>query len=360
MDNELAPYIEQHLDLLERTGSTDHVTMLAYTDGAGTADTRKYLVQADKKAGKVTSPYVAAGEQNTADPKTLEAAVKWAFGGDYPAKLRWLDLNDHGAGWYGILQDQAAVDPVRLGAMRQSILAGTGGKKLDLLTFDACLEASAEVGYEMRDVTGLMVASEDETFPLGMNYDQVFADLAKKPDTDARTLAKLVFDKIQKDGPDMIEHGDGPGVKRVYQMSVIDTAKMGDVAKAVDGLAGALVDAMPKHKQPIVGALRGVKPFYAANHGGFDWSRRDLGANAEALRDGVPDAKVKAAAEQVLKAVHGPDGAIVHQVAVAEQQGAARGMSIYLPLDGQVDAVYKDTAFAKDTRWVKFLETLKP
>ncbi|MDB5097208.1 MAG: putative clostripain peptidase family [Cyanobacteria bacterium RYN_339] len=358
MDNELSPYIAQHLDRLERSGSGAGINVLAYTDGAGTNDTRKYFVQADKQAGKVTSPYQAVAEANTADAKTLEQAVAWAFGGDYPAKLRWLDLNDHGAGWYGILQDQTAVDPVRLAAMRKAILAGAGGKKLDLLTFDACLEASAEVSYEMRDVTGLMVASEDETFPLGMNYDQVLAELAKRPDMDAKALAKLVFDKVQKDGEDMITAGDGPGVKRVYQMSVIDTSKAGDVAKAVDGLAGALIGAMGKQRKPIVSALQGVKPFYASSHGGFDWAHRDLGAIAEALRDAVPDAKVKAAAEQVLKTVNGPEGAVLHQVAAKEQQGAARGMSIYMPLDGKVDPVYMDTAFAKDTRWATFLKTL--
>jgi hypothetical protein len=357
MDNELSPYIAQHLDLLEKVGSDDHLNILAFTDGAGTNDTRKWLVQADKKAGKVVSPFQAVPEMDTSDAKTLQAAVKWGFG-DYPGKLRWLDLNDHGAGWYGIFQDQTTTDPMRLAAMRQAILTGAGGKPLDLITFDACLEGSAEVNYELRDVVKTIVASEDETFPLGMNYDQVLAEVAKHPDMDAKAIAKLVFDKVQITGKDIIEAGDGPGVKRVYEMSVFDTSKMGDVAKAVDGLAGALMDAMPTQRKPIISALQGVKPFYASNHGGFDWSHRDLGAIAEALRDQVSDAKVKAAADQVLKAVHGPDGAVLHHAAAEEEQGAARGMSIYLPLDGKVDPVYENTAFAKDTRWAKFLKTL--
>ena len=35
------------------------------------------------------------------------------------------------------------------------------------------------------------------------------------------------------------------------------------------------------------------------------------------------------------------------------------GVSVYMQLDGQVDPIYKDTAFANATRWEEFLATLK-
>ena len=37
------------------------------------------------------------------------------------------------------------------------------------------------------------------------------------------------------------------------------------------------------------------------------------------------------------------------------QQGQGRGLSIYLPNEGEVSPIYRQTRFAKETQWDEFL-----
>ena len=105
LDNNLGMLVGEHLNTLERAGSSAGVNALALVDDIGPGNTRRYesmRKDADRKA--VTSPFEAAGEANMGAGETLAGAVRWAFGA-YPSRLRWLDINSHGGGFKGIAQD---------------------------------------------------------------------------------------------------------------------------------------------------------------------------------------------------------------------------------------------------------------
>lgn len=350
LENNLGATLPEHLNTLEKAGSSQNVNVLAYTDDFGPKNNFRYYVRQDDKTGAITSPYVPAdrrGDMNTGSAEILRRAVKWGFG-DYPGQLRWLDINSHGGGYYGIAQDDMANSIIRLPALARALKEGAGSRKLDLVSFDACLMASAEVAYELREAAKVMVASEDASYPLGMDYDKTLLELAKAPTQDAAVMGRNLVLKANRKGDS----------KRFFTLSAIDLSKASDVAGAVDDLARALSAAMPRYKSAIQLSLKQVEPFSVAGYDQTDFNHRDLNEVADQLRLRVPDARVQTACQRIDDALF-KRGAIILSRSAREEKKVSRGMSIYLPLNGEVDPIYKETAFAASTHWDEFLATLK-
>jgi Clostripain family len=349
LDNNLGVTLPQHINTLEKAGSNANINALAFTDDIGPKNTFRYYIRADKNDQEITSPYELAnkaGDMNTGSGETLRRAIKWAFT-EYPSRLRWLDVNNHGGGYYGIAQDDQKDDIIRLPELAKALKGA--GQKLDVLSFDACLMATAEVAFELRDTAKVMVASEDSSYALGMNVDQTLKAMAAKPTVDADDLSRDLVLRAQRKGK----------VKALFTISAIDLSKAGNVTQAVDQLAGALTAAMKTEKPAILMSLKAVKAFYVAGPDKSDFNHRDLNEVVDQLRQRVTSPAVKAACQAVKTTLFNRGGAILLSRATNEEAGVARGLSIYLPLDGQVDPIYKDTAFAKATKWDEFLATLK-
>jgi hypothetical protein len=359
-NNNLSQYIPKHLNSLETVGSTDSVKILAVIDGADKGSARKWLIQKDANLNKITSPNILAGpagELDMSNAASLKGAVQWGFD-NFPAGTKWLDLKDHGAGDFGFFQDAAHADPMRIPAAAQAILDGTNGKGVDVISGDMCEFMTAGMVYDLRKATRVLVGSSDETFPLAMHYEKALAQLGKNAKVDPIALAKLIASNVEMTGKDIIEAGDIPGVKRIYHISIADTSKAENMASAIKDLSSALVKALDTKRDEVVSALKGVKPMYVANHGGFDWNQRDLAGIANALKSDVNDPAVKAAADKVLASTVGPGGVVVQSAAAAEEGGALSGLTMYLPLDGKVDATWKNMALDQATGWSTFLTKL--
>lgn len=349
LDNNLGVTMPMHLNTLEKAGSNANINALAFTDDIGPKNTFRYYIRQDKNMDELSSPYELAnksGDMNTGSGETLRRAIKWGFS-SYPSKFRWLDVNNHGGGYYGIAQDDQKDDIIRLPELAQALKGA--GQKLDVVSFDACLMATAEVAYELRGTAKIMVASEDSSYALGMNYDKTLQAMTTKATADADDLARDLVLRAERKGK----------IKALFTISAIDLDKADNVAKAVDQLAVSLIGAMKTDKAPIMMSLKAVKAFYVAGPDKSDFNHRDLNEVVDQLRARVPNAQVKAACQAVKATLFNKGGAIVLSRSANEQGGVARGLSIYLPTDGQVDPIYKDTAFAKSTKWDEFLATLK-
>jgi hypothetical protein len=349
LDNNLGVTLPQHINTLEKAGSNTNINALAYTDDIGPKNTFRYYIRADKDMDTITSPYEPAnksGDMNTGSGETLRRAIKWAFT-EYPSKFRWLDVNNHGGGYYGIAQDDQKDDIIRLPELAAALKGA--GQKLDVVSFDACLMATAEVAYELRDTAKVMVASEDSSYALGMNVDKTLQAMAAKPTMDADDLSRDLVLRAERKGK----------IKALFTISAIDLSKAGNVTQAVDQLAVALTAAIKTEKPAIMMSLKAVKAFYVAGPDKSDFNHRDLNEVVDQLRQRVTSPAVKAACQAVKTSLFNKGGAILLSRAANEQGGVARGLSIYLPTDGQVDPIYKDTAFAKATKWDEFLAQLK-
>ncbi len=351
LDNNLGVTLPMHLNTLEKAGSNANINALVLADDVGPNNTRRYYITQDNNAEAISSPWVKAGrdgEMNTGNGTALAAAMRWGFG-TYPSQMRWLDVNNHGGGYYGIAQDDNADSIIRLPQLASALKRGGNGKKLDLLTFDACLMASAEVAFELRDAAKVMVASEDSSYALGMNYDATLAALAKKPSTDPDDLARDLVLRAQRKGKTVA----------LFTVSAIDLSKGDRVAAAVDQLGRALTGAMPRSAAAIKMSLNAVKAFYVAGPDKSDFNHRDLNEVVDQLRLRVQDPAVQAACQAVKGTLFNKGGAILFSRSAREEAKVARGLSIYLPTDGQVDPIYKETSFAKATSWDEFLALLR-
>jgi hypothetical protein len=351
LDNNLGITLPMHINILEKAGSNSTVNAVVLTDDVGPNNSRWYYIAKDQNQEIINSPWMPVGkrgEVNSGNGGALASAMRSAFS-NYPAKFRWLDVNNHGGGYYGIAQDDRSESIIRLPQLAQALNRGRGNQKIDLLTFDACLMATAEVAYELRDTAKVMVASEDSSYALGMNYDKTLELLHGKLKPDAAALGRDVVLRSQRKGK----------LIALYTISALDLTKAERTTKAVDGLGKALMKAMPAHGPVIKRALASVKPFYVAGPDKSDFNHRDLHEVIVQLRERVADPGVKAACQGVQDTLFNRNGVILLSRAAKEQGGIARGLSIYLPTDGQVDPIYKGTAFAKDTSWDEFLAALK-
>lgn len=351
LDNNLGITLPMHINILEKAGSNSAVNAVVLTDDVGPNNSRWYYITKDTNQESISSPWTPVGkrgEVNSGNGGALASAIRTAFR-NYPAKFRWLDVNNHGGGYYGIAQDDRSESIIRLPQLAQALNRGRGNQKIDLLTFDACLMATAEVAYEMRDTAKVMVASEDSSYALGMNYEKTLELIGSKQRLDAAALGRDVVLRSQRKGK----------LVALYTISALDLTKAARTTKAVDALGKALLKALPTHGSAIKRALAAVKPFYVAGPDKSDFNHRDLHEVIVQLRERVADPGVKTACQGVQDTLFNRNGVILLSRAAKEQGGIARGLSIYLPTDGQVDPIYKGTAFAKDTHWDEFLTALK-
>lgn len=342
----------QHINILERAGSNTGINVVALTDEEGPNNTYAYYVRRDRDEKTVTSPYMPIwpGERDTGSAYTLAQAVRWGFT-QYPAALRWLDVNNHGHGAFGVADDGRSGSKMELPALRAAVTVGAEEGPLDVVSFDACLMATIEVAHELRGAARYLVASEDLSLALGMNYDKTITSLEGKA-YDAATLARALVMRAERRGPQ----------RALYSLAALDLARAEGVTRAVDRLAGALLATGPEGKAAFKASIAATPRFHLGTDdpsGPSDEHHRDLAALAAAIRAHVDDRAVREAADGVKDALFGRQRLVMVALSAPEEKDAAQGVSIHVRTDGVVAPAYKRTAFARDTRWDELLASLR-
>lgn len=69
------------------------------------------------------------------------------------------------------------------------------GTKIDILGMDSCNMNMVEIGYELRDSIGIMVASQDDIPDASWPYDRILAELCQQPDLEPKELASVTAEK---------------------------------------------------------------------------------------------------------------------------------------------------------------------
>lgn len=148
------------------------------------------------------------GEVDMGDYKVYAKFVKDTIK-NFPAKHYCSILWNHGTGWKtikgtagmvkGISYDEQSgnhISTAQLGFALNDIKKALGGKKLDLICFDACLMQMAEVAYTVRDGADYIVGSEEVEPGEGYPYKVIFSKLTKgmKPDEMARMISRAYAD----------------------------------------------------------------------------------------------------------------------------------------------------------------------
>ncbi len=157
------------------------------------------------------------GEINTGSPYALWDMLKWAAE-KHPAKHYCLIVNSHGSGIFSWRGEGNTSDPnpgkvsfdpgrfisyddtdndcltvfevaVVLKAFREKL---NGGRKLDLIGFDACMASMVEALYQLRDGVDVMVANPSLTPGTGFQYDGIARGIAGNLSITSEALAEVI------------------------------------------------------------------------------------------------------------------------------------------------------------------------
>jgi hypothetical protein len=407
-NNDLEQFATYGLLDLEAVGSSDNVNVVAQLgrisqeklkkicEEAGKpyeptnvdgdwAGVRRYYVTGDDPSNpdqimQINSPLIKdLKNKDMSNPSTLADFLIWGMK-NYPAKHYLVVLMDHGGGWRGAFTDDASSEGGHImkpqGITEALKLAETAtGKKPDVVDMVACLMASGEMAYEMRDASKYLVASEEMGTTAAFAYSPIIETMNQLAvlgiDYTPKDLAKFLVD-YYKDKPEAF-----------VTKSAMDLEKMNGVKDAVDDLAKALIKTKTP-KEVIKEAIQDSQGFSKVFQYEFYTHFRDLYDVAAHLAKNrkIKDPALKEAAKAVMKAV---DDAVIANIGgayartevldqtksrdgkedvtlikVSQGKFDSHGLSVYAPTDkkytsDKVMKEYKELALSEDTKWDEFL-----
>lgn len=347
-DNDLKSFMVTDLDEAERVGSDNQTNVIAQCDQGSNGGAKRYLITQNNEKGLNSPPVQSLGSTNMSDPKQLASFIKWGME-NYPAEHYMLIISDHGAGWKGAAQDYSHNGWMTMPQIEQGMREAreATGRKIDVVGFDACLMASAEVAHELKDEAEFLVASEEVEGGAGWPYNRVLNP------TMISSLQMALTSRMDLTPREVCEHvvrtaqgtqGDLP------TMSATELSKVPALTQAVDGLAAAILTT-----DTNMGVLKGI----ANQTQGFT-DYKDLYDFAERIQKSrdISDETLKAAADAVLKKT---DEAVVFEQHSSRFSGA-HGLTIELSstfaTSQERSDSYGDLKFAQDTRWAQAVERM--
>ncbi len=386
-DNNLDSAGVEDMAEMAKVGSTPNVDAVVQFDRAGKKSiTARYHVS--KGGGCVEKDRVMVlPETNTGDPQVLIDFIAWGIQ-NYPAQHYLLVVWNHGSGWSeddvyrhtgvtrgdlpqakaltrsplrralfsttieqvvrpnirGIAYDDSArdfLDNAELKKCLQAAYAQTGGRKVDVLGFDACLMNMVEVGYQLKDTVTIAVGSEETEPGAGWPYDLILSALAKKPSLTPVQLGQTIVQQYYKSYLDTSE---------AVTQSALNLARIDGLAGVVDKLADALIANLTTDvKKAIAKVLRNCQRFYYPSY-------LDLYDMARLLKEYITVPAIKTAAQGVMSALRtsATKGVIVANKRLGSAVARAKGVSIYFP-SGDVSPFYSHLDYASH-RWDEFLQ----
>lgn len=336
-DNNLTSAMVDDVKEMEKVGSDANTNLVVQLDVGGSKGANRYLLVKDDKGQAISSPVVQKmGNVNMSDPKKLADFIKWGMQ-NYPAQNYALILSDHGGGWEGAIQDVGSDGWMTMGDIKSALSEAqqATGKKIDVLGFDACLMASTEVGYELKDQAAYMVGSEETEGADGWPYTRILT--AKVLERLQQTLKHKINMNPEELAKTVVKSAEG-SQGELPTMAAFDMSKVDKLGKATDALAKAILDT-DTSKSTLMGIARKTQDF-SGFEDAFDFCQR-----IDQSKD-IKDEKLKAAARDLLAAVQ--------ETVIAEQHSSAypgaHGVTLDIP-SGKPSAEYKKLDLSKDTQW---------
>lgn len=354
-DNNLYSFMQKDIDECEQVGSTPGMNIVVQTDhGPRFGTAKRYLLSQDDKAG-IHSPVVGKPKSNdTGSPAELSDFIQWSMK-KYPAENYALIISDHGGGWQGACSDDHSNSWMTLPKLEQGLSDAREktGRKLDVLGFDACLMASAEVAEQLKDEATYFVGSQETEGGAGWQYNRVLSkDTLAKTDEAIRTRLDYTPKEFAQNIVTMAQGVQGD----LATMTAFDTSKISALTDSVKNFGDAIV-ASPISSADLASAKNETQGFYEF-HDLHDFASKvaaragddtNLADKAAAVQQAISDAII---AEQ-----HSENYPNAHGVTIelSNQNGRAKGPGSPLlsaEQNARIDfGKYGDTKFAQETGW---------
>lgn len=348
-DTDLEPFMMEDVEEMGEVGTRPGLNLVSFVDRAEGYTEDPVLGIRDWVGAKVLEVQPGGGAReledlgdvNTGDPQLLADFIGTQLRA-YPAANYALIISDHGAAWPGVGGDESSEnDSLTLDELRSAItdgLARAGVDKLDLLGFDACLMATAEVASTLAPTADYLVASQE--LEPGHGWDYTSLEAAYR----GATPTELGSEIIRGFRAQALDQGTDVDIT----LSMIDLARIPDLDAALANFSSALTERV-RDVAPTVGrTLASTLGFGASPDPASDSYMADLGGLAGQISVDALD--VADEADAVTRALN---DAVLDSVAGQATRGAT-GLSIYFP--PSVD--YFDEAYAAadgDTGWADFL-----
>ena len=181
------------MDEMKKVGTTDIVNVVVDygTTGKGA---KRMLIKHDGLLSDGEKVYSRDANADMGDYRRVIDFVKWSKK-NFPARRYMLVLWNHGLGWIdpvmkepagtgankGMLFDDETKNYVRTRELGE-ILRQAG--YVDVFAMNACMMQMAEIAYEVKDNTGLIVASEETMLAYGFDYEKLLKFLNAEPGAD--------------------------------------------------------------------------------------------------------------------------------------------------------------------------------
>jgi hypothetical protein len=332
-DNNLELGEEEALDEIAAVGSTTQVNFVAqFTCSAADQSANKDQLpwSGSRYARIVADGHTAAtdagvgefpsssslGQVDMGSQTTLTNFINWGVR-SYPAKYYLLDIFDHGGGIDGVCWDYDSGNNLSPAQVAGAIAAT--GTRMDVVTFSACMMGMVENAYELKDICGIMVASEEEMWTPWLQYYDLCSYLVKNYNSSPVAVAGVMVDTYPDTG------GNCPTLSAV-DLSVAGTEGIGALASDIDAFAQAAVAAQD---WATINAARAAAPNYPLGGG---WNYIDLGdfLYYVAAHTSSP-ALQNAAAVAYNQLDFGPWPTVIDNYSSQSERGC--GLSIYIPTD---------------------------
>lgn len=192
----------------EYSSYLDVPTLLCFdTDGRGNINNLPALIGTDLTFESVCQvaqkKEYTMNSQIATDPVVMEEVLK-DMQKIAPSDSYGLILGSHASGWMkgNSVQSKAFGDDdgynINIPDLAD-VLKNSFSEKLDFVLFDACMMGTAEVGYELKEITSHCIASVMETPALGFPYKKIFSYLySENIDYSAVCHEFISFNKVNK------------------------------------------------------------------------------------------------------------------------------------------------------------------
>lgn len=352
--NNLESYGLKDVNEMEMVGSSDKVNIVVEfgrikgysTEDGDWTGCRRYYITKDNDTKKVNSPIIE--ERAKCDMGSWEYLVDFAKWGmtKYPAKKYVLIVWNHGSGWNkggdisqlliekGISYDDETRNHITTPQLRMA-MEKIG--KIDIFAMDACLMQMIEVGYEIKDYTNYIVASEETEPADGYTYNTWLEPLVKEPTMDAKKLSRIMVDSY-------IENYQAQ--RKSATQSSIDATKLSKLKELLDVFVSKVI--ATNDLVNVKNARTNAQKFYYSTN-------KDLYHFVKLIVEGSQIEEVKVAGNEVLRFMK--EEVISYNRTYGTSYTNAYGLAVWVPT--YYSTSYDELMWAKDSNWDEFIKWIK-
>jgi len=379
-------WAQKDLDEMKKVGSTDKVNVLVEIGEKGKGSKR---IKVLKKSGIFSSGeevYLEDPKADMGDYKRAIDFVKWAKA-NFPAKKYILVLWDHGLGWIdpnlsqhtagtgtsskGISFDDDTKNYIRTKQIAE-ILRQSG--YIDVVVFNACLMQMAEVDYEIKDYTSLIIGSEETMLAYGFDYEKFLNFLNSKPNFSKKDISSFFIEWYKE----FFKNGINLGIITVpldsiaATLSTIEPSELSNLPKYLDYFASNVMH--NGEEETVKKAIRNVIRFTSIVDPAKDKEKNyapyvDLYDFARIIYENSSNEKTKESAKLLMDFIK--DKLVIASVGLNKDTtnnydytkvgGISINMTMKIkPVPPQFNNIletkYEDLSLSKDSYWDEFVK----